>query len=138
MVETLKDLYETYAVEGKAPPKQSFADAFKGWFSGKGRETPETDASFMEEVDKCVTEIRESNDPAKAFEAVQIILSQPRAKKFTRQGLFFAAMHSKALVLVPLLKSEDRVRALELMQKVPKAYRFPVYKELKEALEKAE
>ena len=138
MVEKLRDLYDTYAVEGQTPRKRSFADTFKGWFSGKGQETAPIDAGFMEEVEKCVAEVRESNEPGAAFEAVKIILSQPRSKKFSQQGLFFAAMHSKALELVPLLSSDERSQTLELMKEVPKAFRFPVYKELKEALEHSE
>ena len=138
MVEKLRELYGKYAVEGQQERKRTIGDAFRGWFSGKGKDTDPVDAGFMNEVAACVDQIRESGNSDEAFEAVGLILSLPRSKKFSQRDLVFAAMHSRAIPLVPLLDGQHRSEVLKLMEEVPKAYRFHVYKELKQALEAAE
>jgi hypothetical protein len=138
MIERLRELYEKYAVEGLQERKRSIGDAFRGWFSGRGKDPAPVDVDFMNEVAECAEQIRSSGNGNDAFEAARIILSLPRSKKFSQRDLVFAAIHSRVTPLVPLLDAAQRGEVLKLMEEVPKAYRFPVYKELKQALLAAE
>ena len=63
-----------------------------------------------------------------------LILSKPDTKKFSEQDIVYAAMYKNAIKLVPKIPDTELARVNEAMDKVPKQYRFPVYKELKEAL----
>ena len=132
MIEKLKELYEKYDVAGSEPRPTTVGDAFRGWFSGKGREQAPVDSGFMKEAEQCVLSIREDPQPGEALEAVKLILSRPRTKKFNQRDLVFAAMYARAVDLLPLLNAEELRETLAAADEVPKPYRFPVYKELRQ------
>ncbi len=131
MIEKLKELYEQYYISGSGPRPSSIGDAFRGWFSGKGREPAPVDSGFMSEAEQCVAAILEAPQPGEALEAVKLIFSRPRTKRFNQRDLVFAAMYARAADLLPLLGPEEVREAVKAMDEVPKTYRFPVYKELR-------
>ena len=131
----LKEIYEKYTEKGSGERKRSFGDLFKGWFSGKGKETPPIDKEFMELVTEYAGRIAEEGDREDALAAAELILSLPKSKKYSEQDLCFAAMHSNVTPLIPLFTDDDVKNVRELTKNVPKQYRFPVYKELVNALD---
>ena len=131
MIEKLKELYDQYDISGFEPRPTTVGDAFRGWFSGKGREQAPVDSDFMKDVERCVASIREDPQPGEALEAFKLILSRPRTKRFNQRDLVFVAMYARAADLLPLLEPGEVREALTAMDEVPKAYRFPVYKELR-------
>ena len=136
LTEKFKKLYDKYAEIGSGPRKRSFGDLFKGWFSGKGKEPDPMDTEFMACVEEQTDKIKEEGDAEDAFNAVILILSKPDTKKFNEQDIVYAAMYKNAVKLVPMLKDEDIGKVNEAADKVPKQYRFPVYKDLRQALKK--
>ena len=134
MVEKLREIYERYDVDGAEPRPTSFGEAFKGWFTGKGRGMSEVDETFAAEARECVKEISESGEPGDALEAIKIIFSRPQTKKFSQRDLMFAAMHSLAGEFIPKLNEAELQEALASMDGVPKQYRFPVYKDAREQI----
>ena len=136
MVEKLRAIYEKFDADGAEPRSSSFGEAFKGWFSGKGRGMSEVDEAFATEARECVNDISGSGEPGDALEAVKIIFSRPQTKKFSQRDLMFAAMHSLAGELIPKLNEAELREALASMDGVPKQYRFPAYKELRKKAEK--
>ncbi|MBR4256947.1 MAG: hypothetical protein IKQ18_07245 [Clostridia bacterium] len=134
LTDKFKRLYDKYANIGSGPRKRSFGELFKGWFSGKGREALPVDTEFMACVEEQTDKIRDEGDAEDAYNAVLLILSKPDTKKFSEQDIVYAAMYKNAIKLVPKIPDTELARVNEAMDKVPKQYRFPVYKELKEAL----
>ena len=134
MVEQLRAIYDRFDVDGAEPRPASFAEAFKGWFSGKGRGMSEVDEAFAAEAGECVKAISESGEPGEALEAIKIIFSRPQTKKYSQRDLMFAAMHRLAAELVPKLNDAELQEALGAMDGVPKPYRFPVYKAAREQI----
>lgn len=134
--EELKQLYAKYKKDGGGERKRSLSEIFKGWISGNGKETLPVDKEFMELVTEYTGKIVKEGDRDDALTAAGLILSLPASKKFSEQDLCFAAMHSNVTPLIPLLTDEDVKAVREMTLRVPKQYRFPVYKELTQALDK--
>ena len=127
-------LYEKYDEASALPRKRSFGDLFKGWFSGVGKSALPEDTDFMSKVETLTGRIAEEGDAEDALSASLLILSRPQNKKFAERDVVFAAMYRNVTKLVPLL-GDDGVREVsEAAEKVPRQYRFPVYKDLTAAL----
>ena len=135
LTQELKTIYEKYGEAGSQPRKRSFGELFKGWFSGHGKETLPIDSEFMDTVAKKTAEIRETGDAEDAAAAAELILSQPRSKKFSEQDVVYAAMYANIIPLVPMLTDDDVKRINDCAEQVPKQYRFPVYKDLRQKLD---
>ena len=133
--EKLKEIYGKYTEQGSGERKRSLSELVKGWFSGKGKETMPIDKEFMEIVTEYAGRIAEEGDREDALTAAELILGMPKTKKFSEQDLCFAAMHSNVAQFIPLLTDDDVKDVREMTQKVPKQYRFPVYKDLVKALD---
>lgn len=133
--EKLKEIYGKYTEVGGGERKRSLSELVKGWFSGKGKETMPVDKEFMEVVTEYAKKIADGGDREDALAAAELILGMPKNKKFSEQDLCFAAMHSNVAQLIPLFTDGDAEYVLELTRKVPKQYRFPVYKDLVKALD---
>lgn len=133
MIEEIKQLYSEYLKATETPPKRTFADLFRGWFTGHGRDMSETDRAFTDELDLYVKRITEEC-PEEAYGAARVILSVPRTKKFTERDLMFAAMHSKAAELLPCMSKSEAQELLAVTEEIPRQYRFPVYKRLVEQI----
>ena len=137
--EKISRLYEKYDEIASEPRKRSFGDLFKGWFSGKGKEALPVDTEFMKTVEALTDRIKDEGDAEDALNATLLILSRPTSKKYSEQDIVYAAMYKNAAKLVPMLNDADVQKVTEAADKVPKQYRFPVYKELRQALkEKSE
>lgn len=133
--EKLKEIYGKYTEAGSGDRKRSLSELVRGWFSGKGKETLPIDKEFMEIVTECAKKIVEEGDREDALTAAELILGMPKTKKFNEQDLCFAAMHSNVTPLIPMLTDDDVKAVREMADRVPKQYRFPVYKDLVKALE---
>ena len=133
MIEEIKQLYSEYLKATETPPKRTFADLFRGWFTGRGRDMTDTDRAFADElslyVDRIVNEC-----PKEAYGAACVILGVPVTNKFTGRDLMFPAMHSKVAELLPCMSKSEAEELLAVMGKVPRLYRFPVYKQLTEQI----
>ena len=135
MIERLKQIYSDYLGENAPARKRTFADAFKGWLSGRGKGALPQDSRFAEDVAACVAEIARENAPKTAFAAMEVLLSHPDKTGEYDQNLMLAAVHRNGLQLAPLLSAEEAAAALAMLDRVPKQYRFPVQKELKQKLQ---
>ena len=128
--EKLNALYKEYGEASPEKRSRGFGDLFKGWFSGNGRPLLPDDSRFISSVEKLTDKIAEEGDAEDALSASLLILSRPQTKRYGEQGVVYAAMYKNAVKLVPML-SEDGLRQVsEAAAKVPRQYRFPVYKEL--------
>ena len=134
LTEKFSRLYEKYAEIGSEQRKRSFGDLFKGWFSGKGKEALPVDTEFIACVEEQTDRIKDEGDAEDALNAVLLILSKPNTKKFNEKDIVYAAMYKNAIKLVLIIPYEDLGKVNEAADKVPKQYRFPVYKELRETL----
>ena len=134
LTEKFSRLYEKYEEIGSGPRKRSFGDLFKGWFSGKGKEPNPMDTEFMACVEEQTDKIKEEGDAEDALYAVLLILSKPTTKKFNEQDIVYAAMYKNAVKLVPKIPYDDLGIVNTAADIVPKQYRFPVYKDLRQAL----
>lgn len=133
--EKLKEIYGKYTEQGSGERKRSLSELVKGWFSGKGKETMPIDKEFMEIVTEYAGWIVKEGDREDALTAAELILGMPKTKKFSEQDLCFAAMHSNVAQFIPLFTDDDVKAVREMTRKVPKQYRFPVYKDLVKALD---
>ncbi|MBQ7699171.1 MAG: hypothetical protein IJT49_02375 [Clostridia bacterium] len=133
--EKLKEIYGKYTEQGSGERKRSLSELVKGWFSGKGKETMPVDKEFMEIVTEYAGRIVKEGDREDSLTAAELILGMPKTKKFSEQDLCFAAMHSNVAQFIPLFTDDDVKAVREMTQKVPKQYRFPVYKDLVKALD---
>ena len=134
LTEKINRLYEKYYEIASGPRKRSFGELFKGWFSGKGKEPLPVDTEFMETVEALTDRIKDEGDAEDALSASLLILSRPTSRKFSEQDIVYAAMYKNAVKLVPMLNDADMQKVTGAAEKVPKQYRFPVYKELTQAL----
>ena len=134
LTEKINRLYEKYDEIASGQRKRSFGELFRGWFSGKGKEPLPVDTEFMETVEALTDRIKDEGDAEDALSASLLILSRPTSKKFNEQDIVYAAMYKNAVKLVPILNDADVQKVSEAADKVPKQYRFPVYKELTQAL----
>ena len=135
--EELREVYARYSAAcGQPREGRSFADAFRGWFTGKGKDLSEDEKAFMVGVGNCVAEIREAGGECagEAFEACRVIVSEPRNKKITGEDLVYASMHSHVITLAPLLTPGEAEEILREAENIPKSYRFGVYTEMIKAL----
>ena len=135
MIERLKQIYSDYLDANAQPRKRTFADAFKGWLSGRGKGALPQDTRFADDVAACVAEIARENAPKTVFAAMEVLLSHPDKTGEYDQNLMLAAVHRNGLLLAPLLSAEEAAEALAMLDRVPKQYRFPVQKELKQKLQ---
>ncbi len=135
VIDDLIRAYDAYASAAEEPRKRPFKEMFKGWFSGKGQDPLPQDDAFMSAVKGCVDRILDKEDDSSASDAVKVILSVPHEKGIFETDLTKLAMHSQALRLIDRLSPDEAASALELLNQVPKCYRFPVQKELAKELE---
>ena len=133
--EKLKEIYRKYGEAEAAVRKKSFADAVSDLFSSKEKEIPQIDREFMEIVTEYAGRIAEEGDREDALAAAELILSLPRNKKFSESAVCYAAMHSNVRTLLPRLTDDDVKTVRGLAEQVPKQYRFPVYKDMINALD---
>ena len=134
LTDKINELYEKYGVAASGPRKRSFSELFKGWFTGQGKQALPVDTEFMETVEELTERIKDEGDADDAVSASLLILSQPKSKKFSEQDIVYAAMYKNVIKLVPLIPDEELGKINEAADKVPKQYRFPVYKDLRQAL----
>ncbi|MBO4327166.1 MAG: hypothetical protein J5950_07830 [Clostridia bacterium] len=133
-IDELKEIYDQYIIDSAEPQSRTIGDLFRGWFSGKGRGNTEADEKFMNSIELCVSELAADESGNEAFEALSLILSRPRGKKFNSRDLVFAAVHSYGERLVPLLDDSQAQELLIKAEEVPKPYRFPAYKQLVQSI----
>ena len=133
--EKIKEIYEKYGETKDLDRSRTLSERVRDWFSGKSRETLPVDREFMEKITEYAGRIPEEGDREDALSAAELILSMPKSRNFSEQDLCFAAMHSNVTTLLPKLTDGDVKYVRGLADKVPKQYRFPVYKELVKALD---
>lgn len=130
----INDLYKKYAETASGPRKRSFSELFKGWITGEGKQTLPIDTEFMSLVEELTDKIKEEGDGDDALSASLLILSKPESRDFSEQNTVYAAMYKNIIKLIPKLSRDDAAKVTEAADRVPKQYRFPVYKDLRKAL----
>ena len=134
LTEQLKEIYDKYAEVRNQPAKRAFGDMIKGMLSSHGKETHPIDAEFIELVSKQTEAIKENGDADDISAAAELILSQPRSKKFRERDATYIAVYGNVIKLIPLMTDDAVKKTYAEAEQVPKQYRFPVYKELKQKL----